>query len=551
MRAIVVSAALPLRAWPFATRFFLLLAATFALYLVELDKPTNDDEIYHIVAASELLATGEPRFADGEYRRALAFTWIVAVSFRLFGESVEAARLPSVLFAVLTVALLFAWLRARADETAAWVVGLLYATSPFAVQIAQFCRFYALQALLVLLLAVILDAALDRRRQPGTRLALAALLLPPAGLALHLQPTTLFALAGLGLWGGVRLAAEVRSCVSRAMFRALIGLAAAVALAVGLLAYRSGSLAELLADYRWTPLFNEENRDNFLFYHVWYLTYYPTLWTLTPLLALFALARAAPVAFLALAVFTTGFVLNSFAGPKSLRYIAYAQPFLFVLWGLALPQLAALAREPLARLRDLLAGTEGLRALPAGLVRRLPALAIAAIVFVNPAWLRTATFLLDIPLPGEQPPILWRQAATVLAPPVAGSEIVVATDERPALYYLGRFDLVLNRSRLSELPQEQQREFGIDPRTGRPVIAQAASLHRLIACHRTGLVVGPAVDWRRPHVLSEEVVRLLETELQEVALPPASRVRAFLWRRDSADPTACPEWQERRSGAAP
>ena len=114
----------------------------------------HPDEYYHILAAQGLLATGEPRIAEGIYTRVYLHTWLVAQSFALFGESLAASRVPSLLATAALVVVMFVWLRREAGNLAAWIGAGLFAISPFAVDVAQFCRFYALQALAMFVTAM-------------------------------------------------------------------------------------------------------------------------------------------------------------------------------------------------------------------------------------------------------------------------------------------------------------------------------------------------------------------------------------------------------------
>ena len=226
----------------------------------------------------------------------------------------------------------------------------------------------------------------------------------PLLLALHLQPTTLLGCVGLGLWlaGAIGLPWLRDPAVpARRKRLVLLGLVAAGALVL-LAAAATGLLADFWRSYRWTPLFNREQQDAFWFYHLWYTLLYPSLWPLTGLLALVAIAVHPRAASMALLVFAAGFLLNSFAGPKSLRYIAYAQPFLFVLWGIGLVSLWPALVRALGEL------TGRLEAIPpaafpwvGGLGRLLVAGALLFLALANPAWLRTATLLADIHVPGE------------------------------------------------------------------------------------------------------------------------------------------------------
>ncbi len=513
----------------------LLCLAALLLYTVNLDRAPHPDELYHILAARGLLETGEPRIAEGLYTRGYAFTWIVAQSFRLFGESLATARLPSVLATALLVGVLFLWVRREAGEAAAWLAAGLYAVSPFAVLIAQFCRFYAVQTLAFTLgLWLVHDLFRSRHDRSGLLwrgLAAGGLF----AFAAYLQPTTLLGLAALAAWAGPLLlwqlsASPALSGRTKSLLAPGLVLLAVAVLAV---AWADGLFAELWRQYRAVPLFNADQRDAFWFYHLWYVLFYPTLWPATGILALVAWARAPGPGSLATVVFAVAFLLNSFAGPKSLRYIAYAQPLLFVIWGIGLaalwPALAGFA----ARLRD---GLAGVLALPAsasrGAASALVALAFLALAVVNPFWLRTATVIADIPLPGEQPTTDWRRAAGALAPLLGRVAVVVDTEELGALYFLGRHDILYNRSKFAELPAGSRRDFGRDPRTGRPVIGDPEALELVLTCYPSGLFLAPRSHLGAPHALDAEALPLLERHAEPLALPEEAHLLAWSWQRE-------------------
>lgn len=526
--------------WAVPVLFF----ATLLLYLVNLDRPGHPDEFHHILAARGLLETGEPRIAEGFYTRGLPFTWIVAAFFWLFGDSIAVARLPSVLATAALVAVLFLWLRREAGATAAWLAAGLYAVSPFAVLIAQFSRFYALHALVFMIGAWLLHDLARPGLGPAARLRRAVPACAAFAFASLLQPTTLIGFVSLAAWFGPLflwhlLVAGGWSRGTRIAF-GIVLCAAAVALLAGL--WASGFLGEMWHLYRDVPLFNRSNRDAFWFYHFWHVLYYPTLWTATGLLALVALARYPRLGGLALVFFATAFLLHSFAGPKSLRYIAYAQPMLFVIWGLGLAAL-------LSRLGDFLAALRGRLAelLPFGgrvAQRAGTALITAAILFcvlANPAWFRTAALLAGITVPPEDPPVHWEKAREELAPWFGRVEVVVTTEELATLYYFGRYDVRFSPSKLGELPAAQRHDFGIDPRTGRPVVGSLDALATLVRCHRTGLFLGPARHWGRDILVNAKIAAFLESRMREIPLPPESGVRAYVWEHTGADRDGCPQ----------
>jgi hypothetical protein len=507
------------------------------LYSVNLGRLPHPDEYYHILAAQGMVASGEPRIAEGLYTRVLLHTWLVAQSFRLFGESLAVARLPSLLAMAGLVSLLFVWLRREAGPLAAWIGTALFALSPFTVEIAQFCRFYALQSLAFFGAATLVYGAVVapaiRRRLALLALAMASLL-----LAVYLQPTTILGSIGLGLWAAGAVGLPWLRDRAIPYRRKLLVLAAACVAGIVVLAAAAalGLLSELWLQYRSTPLFNQSSSEQFWYYHGWYDLLYPSLWPATAVLALLAVvARPAPAS-MALLVFAIGFLLNSFAAAKNLRYIAYAQPFLFILWGIGLaalwPRLAALVEGVRDGLGERLASIGGGDRL-AGL---LTGAAVLFLVAANPAWVRTALLLADVTVPPEQPRTNWPAARETLAPWLARADIVVTTEELGHLYFLGRYDVRFSPSKLDELAPGEQHEFGIDYRTGRPVISTRESLERVLDCYPTGLIVGPAPHWGRPELITNELAALIAAHAQPLPLPPRSQLRAYVWERPAISP---------------
>jgi len=178
----------------------LLLLVSLLLFSFNLERPPHPDELYHILAARGILESGEPRIAEGLYVRGYPFTWIVAQSFALFGESLASARLPSVVATALLVAVLFLWLWREAGPAAAWIGAGLYAISPFAVQIAQFARFYAIQSLFFLIGSLLVYELLFRPRSRSRRLLLGLVAAAGFAFAAELQPTTLMGIAAVAAW---------------------------------------------------------------------------------------------------------------------------------------------------------------------------------------------------------------------------------------------------------------------------------------------------------------------------------------------------------------
>jgi hypothetical protein len=241
----------------------------------------------------------------------------------------------------------------------------------------------------------------------------------------------------------------------------------------------------------------------------------------------------------ALTVFALAFLLNSIAAAKSLRYLVYAQPFLFAVWGIGLAALWEPVRGFLARLRRSLGDALGELGRPYRPVSWV--LVVGAALFLllaNPAWLRTTAILADITVPPEQPMADWPRVRPALEPWLARADVVVTTEELATLYFLGRYDIRFSRSKLDELDAAEQREFGIDHRTGRPVISTRESIERLFACYPTGVILGPRNSWNNPTLIDAELVQLIQSRLRPIPLPPGSHIFAYGWERPSGDAAA-------------
>jgi 4-amino-4-deoxy-L-arabinose transferase-like glycosyltransferase len=514
-------------------------ALALAVRLPNLDHVAHFDELYHFLAAQSWLAEGQLRVADGAYNRTPLFTIFIAQWLGLFGENLVVARLPSLIAGTALVILVFLWTRAVAGSLAAVLAALLLALDPEHLQISQWGRFYTLQCLTFWLGAVgSYRLVTSPPRTPGRAIMLAFGALVCFGAATYLQITTLIGILGVAVWASVALGlpflARRSNCVRWTL---LLGIALLGAVAIWAI-IEIGVAAELLDRYRGTPVYQAGNRNEFWYYHAFLIVYYPTLWPLVALAAIIGLAyRPRPTAFCACLV-ATAFVLFSFAGPKAERYLTFAQPFLFVLWAIPLA-------EVWPRLRRLLeeVGTRAMAWLGLGRLGRpgMFAALTAVLIFTvvaNGAWVRTAANMFDFVIPPMKRQADWAAAKDTLAPWLADAAIVLTTNELSALYYLGRYDVLISRSRLSEYGDGQ--DFSRDPRTGRPVIAAAESLALIMDCYQDGLIVADDSRWDNRAQVSDGVIQLISARAEELELP-AVAMHAFVWRQpeDARRAEAC------------
>lgn len=102
------------------------------------------DENYQFFAAKGLLEEGKPILPSGlNYDRAYLFSRLVSFSLSLFGVNETAARLPSVLFGLLTVLLVFYWGKKYFNLKVGLITALLIGFSPVEIAWSRECRMYA------------------------------------------------------------------------------------------------------------------------------------------------------------------------------------------------------------------------------------------------------------------------------------------------------------------------------------------------------------------------------------------------------------------------
>jgi 4-amino-4-deoxy-L-arabinose transferase-like glycosyltransferase len=511
------------------TALLVLAAVALLARVVALDHLPWTDELYTMLAAQGWLETGMPAIqGGGVYERADLYTILTASFLALFGDNLIVARLPAVLAGTFLVLAVFLWTRAVCDIRTAWIAALFMALAPLSIQASQFARFYSLHALLFWLAAIALYATVDW--WPSWRSAVAAgAAVVCLWFAQHLQLTTLIGALGLGVWLGTAVILPwVWRQPGARRFWWLLGLAL---VAVGGLLFLalSGIAGELFERYRWTPLHNAALRNQVWFYHVNLIERWPTLWPIFPFTVLIAVAAwPRPALFCAL-VFATTFLVLSFGGMKHLNYLFIVYPFLFVLWAIAIAWAWPYLRRAVLGVTD-----RALRRIAPALPRKpvsavLIALAIAFLILANGAPARTLLKPLGLALNRDVIQIDWRPAQAMLQPWLDQAEVVLTPNDVHALYYLDRYDIALNGSRLSEFNGD---EFDSDPRTGRPVISSLASLTEVIDCVPSGLIVTDDLMYGADWGLTPAMLDLLEERARPVDAPPD--LHAFYWEHPPA-----------------
>ncbi|MGI9500799.1 MAG: hypothetical protein ACR2P3_12230, partial [Geminicoccaceae bacterium] len=309
----------------------------------------------------------------------------------------------------------------------------------------------------------------------------------------------------------------------------------------------SGIGANLLEAFRWTPDWAAASKNQFWFYHALLTLYYPTLWSVTGIAVLIAMAyRPRPVGF-CLCLFVPAFLLHSLGGMKHLRYLYYVMPSLFVIWGIALAHLVErfwpFLQEATDKTLDILAPKLPRRPLRIGLIGA----ALLFTFFANAASIKTLAMLAGVTVPPMTKPPAWDVASEALDPLLDGA-VLLTTSEMETLYAFDRYDILISNSRMSELEHNsgvhlddgEIGEFSVDWRTGRPVVSEPASVELIMSCFEKGVIVSNVYRWRFGPQLDDEVADVIEAGAVKVDLPASSMMTAYHWEHEkTARSPAC------------
>lgn len=188
--------------------------------------PFWDDEYHHVFAARSLADLGKPLLPGGRlYSRALPYTWLVSVSFRVLGVSEISARLVTVILGSLLVLLVFLLGRRYLGTATGVLAAVLVAVDPINAPVMLISRMYGMFALLFIITAFGLYESVRHARE-GSLSAPHIILTMIAGLlalwthvlAVFLAPGIIAYLAILGVKdvrsgkvrrGGVEIASAV------------------------------------------------------------------------------------------------------------------------------------------------------------------------------------------------------------------------------------------------------------------------------------------------------------------------------------------------------
>lgn len=487
------------------------------------------DEFFHVLAARSVVADGTLRFGEGGglYTRARAYTYAVAACFKLFGESWESGRLPSLISGALLVASLFGWLYRVAGWRAAWIGAVLFLFAPDLIGSSSMVRFYMPNALFVWLAMVCAYALVAQPLSRRGRLVVGGLGLISLLLAAHMQMLTVIAVVAVAVWSGTEYLGWLLCRDPQKHRKTVVWLVAGVVSGVALIwaaMILSGAQAYLTERFQTPRPWSMAHRYEFVYYHRFFSNSYPLLWAGFPFAAVIALAGRRRAAWFCLVVFLFIFAVHSLLPVKAARYMTYAWPCFFTVWALALdallPRLHAQAKsvigqsisQPFASRRWVSFGVGAF--LLCGMLFAM---------WTTPAYKLGRQMLAgdSLGLYGRQD---WAAAKPVLKPIADETGFVICSAAGKALYYLGRNDVTLNVSQAGD-----REDFQKNPISNRPVVTTAESVQRLMREHPRGLIVIEADNFGARWFVPTETARYIEENTKRVELDEATGILAFRW----------------------
>ncbi len=487
------------------------------------------DELYHLLAAESWAEDGSLDIADGEYIRASLFTKFVGVVHTARDGDIDSIRVACIVIGALLVAVVAWWTTLHAGIISGATAGLLLAILPSAIFLSQYIRFYGLHALVFFLLAW---CVWDFHGSTGLlrRAVLLGLAIILALVGLHLQVTTIVGIAGLALWLMLVNHRAILNALPTPKHRWIVGASIVATLLVLAIAMR-GTLEVLLDTYFASALWNSS--DTPLYYFSLYRESFGLFWGLAPAAFLLALvARPAPALFCT-CIFVVAFVIQSLGGMRSERFMFYALPFFFIVWGIAADVAGRAAvgwlREELPKFSFFTQRPSLTRSLSCAGILAIGCFALVMAPFVETSVKMTLGKRTDPPDYWDRYRTNWGQAAAFLRKVREQHEVVIASQPLHAIYYLGDVDYALNATTLADIAPPGT-HAAIDPRTGRLLFDDVATLQAVTRCHRSGAIIihGPAFG--NPTRVDQNVADYFVANFEQLSIPVKTDLLVFRWQ---------------------
>ena len=479
----------------------------FAIRVVGLpDRAMHPDEWYHILTGHALAEGHGFTYVRGIYPRDKLYTWLAAMVMEITGWApLISSRVPALLFGSAGVGLFYLLGRKSTCAIVALVAAALLMFDALAVEWSQYARFYSLQMVCVMLLALLFADFPRGARDPWRWVLGAAIAL----VALHVQITSASSLAGLALFMALQTRLGTPTFWEthwRARPTLVIAGLVAFVIAAGL------ALALAWPELRKADFWALRDADNLLFYDDSLRWMYATWWPLTPFAALLGWVRWRRATLLCVWVTLPVLAVQSLGAMKSPRYIVHVLPFLILIWAIGLVEAARWAAsfvEGWLR-REVVRDERG--AIPVSRwIATVIALFAAGFVIagnrsprgpIKDAMIQARAFAARPARLADNPgPLFWPREAARVRGLLRSGAILVTTDPASTAYYIAMPDV-----RLQDVTTDDGRLFTYVRKFGLLSITKPREIEALVRCVPKGdiIVQGDYIFWGkvRPEMIA-------------------------------------------------
>lgn len=539
-----------------------ILAAASYLRIVHLGEPSFwVDEMNHVFAGISL-AKGEEAVLPSGFPndRALLFSAAVSWSFKTLGVSEFAARLPSALFGILSVAMVF-WIgrelfSVRAGLISAFVLTFTHA----AIGWSRTARMYALFQLTYLVAVFLFYKGYEglgqkKEGEPGKgmgiRKAFRKIGISPSWLfmsgiffvisySLH-QLAALFILVLTVYSATAAVAAYFSGKTDGWRLAKYVAVITGVLISVGVAIARFDFLTFVDRAIKFIPAWANYDLVKDSHYYYWYLTDSVQF----PLAAFFLIGsiqvftRLHRAGFFLLLNFLIPIMLFSFVFSYRIpNYIFHVLPFYTMLIAFSLDNLFTTEGAAFRRNINFLGRIpEGTRMKV--LSRVVPILVLGWLPLT--VWFRYATKLPQRSYAGSNGAVEhfdWRGASDYVRRKMEANDVLVTSLPLTMLYYLGKADYNLNNANLDPTLDWESRPGNGDLRdyySGAPSIMSVEQFEELLSRAPRGWLVVDSYRLSRPQYIPDDVREFIETRLIECWSDARRTVRVFSWNIQSGD----------------
>ncbi len=537
---------------------FIVAAATY-LRLAQLGTPSFwVDELNFVYAGQSLNANEEPRFPSGNLnQRAMVYAHTVAWSMSAFGVNEFAARFPSAVFGMLSVAATYFIARNLFGRLAGLLSAFLLAFSHLAIGWSRLSRMYTLFQLLFIIGAFAFYKGFEAKSavgnndegnfwqrlrnhlaQQGIRwpwlLACGAVML--VSMQVH-ELTGVFAASVLAYVAGM----FVLQCFAHGARAAITSKYGLALLAAGLLAMVGFGFFDLWSFIQRALNFHPSWARYAYVQDSHYYYYFLTESSQFPLAAFFLIGcihmitRTKRGAFFTACNFIVPVLLHSFVfSYKVPNYIFHVYPFFVMLAAYALSNIYHEESESMAAFRQKTTGAW---------YKRGRTIILIAVVF---GWLpATLWFRYALKLPftgsagfdGAVQHEDWRGAAAYVKADTTRDQALASTIPLTLLYYTGKPAYCLNLAHTdssldwqAEMKVRHKRDFY----SGGEAISNLAELQQVLTRHPAALFVMDTYRLEREQYVPKEVSEFIKTKLPQVWADGQKTIQIFAWRRPAA-----------------